>query len=50
MAIMREGSATAQRADTFLPYMSDALKVRQRVMELLLLDEKSTIVIEWITS
>ena len=47
----REGSVTAQRADTFLPYMSDALKVRQRVMELLLLlDEKSTIVIEWITS
>ena len=37
----REGSVTAQRADTFLPYMSDALKVRQRVMELLLLlDEK----------
>ncbi|MEJ7422867.1 glycosyltransferase family 2 protein, partial [Staphylococcus haemolyticus] len=34
-------SVTAQRADTFLPYMSDALKVRQRVMELLLLlDEK----------
>ncbi|TBW90050.1 glycosyltransferase family 2 protein, partial [Staphylococcus hominis] len=37
----REGSVTAQRADTFLPYMSDELKVRQRVMELLLLlDEK----------
>ena len=38
----REGSITAQRADTFLPYMSDALKVRQRVMEqLLLIDEKT---------
>ncbi|WP_367081060.1 glycosyltransferase family 2 protein [Staphylococcus capitis] len=38
----REGSVTAQRADTFLPYMKDALKVRRRVMELLLLIEEKT--------
>ena len=38
----REGSVTAQRADTFLPYMKDALKVRQRVMDLLLLTDEKT--------
>lgn len=38
----REGSVTDRRADTFLPYMEDAMKVRQRVMELLLLMNEKT--------
>lgn len=38
----REGSVTDRRADTFLPYMEDAMKVRQCVMELLLLMNEKT--------
>lgn len=33
----REGSVTDKRADTFLSYIEDARRVRQRVMEMLLL-------------
>ena len=44
----QEGSITDKRADTFISYIEDARRVRQRVMEMLLLtNEKHTIVIEW---